>query len=112
MSDLPPGIRERVARDRRWQQVRLAVDIETELRDSKVVQVILDVLQQDADECMDRLVETAAGDTALICQLQARITHWRLAKKALRYILEAGKNAEESLREEDSVSGDGVVRDY
>ena len=104
MSERDELIEERAARDSRFADLRLSIDIQNELREGKGLAIIMEALRQEADECMERFAEISPASINEISLLQSRVRTFSIAFRALDTIMRRGAVAEASLRSEDDAS--------
>lgn len=104
MSDtLSPEDLERIkARDNRFRQLDLGIEVEAGLRDSRPLQVLMERLRADADRAMVDFATANPADIHLITGLQARVFRFSFALETLSEIIAAGRYAETALTAEDA----------
>lgn len=89
------------SRDERWAALATALAVKQALGESETVQIIIKAVADDQDEAIGQLSEVNPADIGRVSQLQAIIRIARTVRLALQTMLERGKSAEASLREDD-----------
>jgi hypothetical protein len=97
----PEQIDDLAARDGRVAALRLAIDLETDLRDNGPLHKLMAVLRSDADGAIDAFAVVNPADTQAVIDLQARVFRFAVARNTFSQILATGKAAEDDLRAND-----------
>jgi hypothetical protein len=91
------------ARDRRWQDVELAIKIDEELANSVTVNLILDTLTRRSQDAIEALLKTDPTDMRKIASLQEQVNCGRYIASSLHNIRQRGVVAHQSLEDEGNV---------
>lgn len=92
------------ARDKRWESVHLSIKIDTELRDSLALNLIIEAAARRAYEAKEKLADVDPGDTKGIISLQADVQRARLIGEILREVKESGDEAYAALKDEEEIN--------
>lgn len=92
------------ARDGRWKIVDLSIRIDAELRDSLIINLIIEAAARRAEEAKDALSEVDANDVKKIISLQADVQRAKLIGEILRDIKNSGNEAYAALKAEESIN--------
>lgn len=92
------------ARDERWKIVDLSIKIDTELRDSLIINMVIEAASRRAEEAKDALVDVNPSDIQKIIGLQADAQCAKLIGEILRNVRNSGNEAFASLHAEEENS--------
>lgn len=91
------------SRDRRWQDVELAIKIDDELANSVVVNLILDSLTRRSNGALEKLIDVDPTDMRKIASLQEQVNCARFIASNLHNLRQKGVVAHQSLEDEGNV---------
>lgn len=94
------------ARDERWQHINLSLRVDAELRDSLLVNLVIEAAARKAEYAKDQLVDTNPADTQAIIALQADAKCARLIGETLRIVKNNAENAYSAVQAEERISLD------
>lgn len=105
MSDfIPPEVVEAAKhRDARFRDLDLSIEVETQLRESRPLFLLMSKLREDADAAMQEFVNVNCADTKAIQGLQSRVFCFRYAIETFEAILTRGRTAQRSIESEDQI---------
>ena len=89
--------------DPRINELDLMVRLETELRESLALKIVLEAASEQAAEALEELAAVAPTDTDKIIRYQAKVYRARFIARTLNNILEKGRMAEQSLNDEQAI---------
>ena len=89
------------ARDARIAAITDAIDVQTELRDSRALRLVMERLTVEATTAMEQFAFANPADTATIIGLQARVYCAVFLDRVLRRVQEQGRVAEQAMNEEE-----------
>lgn len=92
------------ARDERWRIVDLSIKIDTELRDSLIINLVIEAASRRAEEAKDALVDVNPSDLQKIIGLQADAQCAKLIGEILRNVKTSGNEAFAALQAEEEIS--------
>lgn len=90
------------ARDARLRIIELAIDVEAEIQKSPTLRLLLDRARKESAAALEALATINPADTLRIIELQAAVYRARSVGRLIGEIIEAGRRAETSIREDDS----------
>lgn len=93
-------IDEQSKHDDRLRAIELAIKVDTEIRNSKALGLILDYVQVEAAVALEELATVSPGNTEKIMDLQAKVYRARVTMRTLDLVLQKGRAAEKSLIDE------------
>lgn len=99
-------------KDERWRSIQDMVRVEQELRDSLPLQMVLKVVEKQANDALDLLVTADPTDAKLITSLQAKVLRARIIGNTLDAVTRKGAIAEQSLKDEQEGVSDGGEGGY
>lgn len=91
------------SRDKRWAEVETAIKVEDELRTSIILKSVLEVINQEAVEALEKIVHCDPSDTKLIISLQASVKRARIIGNTIEAIRRNGAFAQQALQDEGAV---------
>lgn len=94
------------SQDNRWSEVDMAIKVETELRDSVVIKAVLEVIENEAVEALEKMIFADPTDTKLMISLQATVRRARIMGNTLEAIRRKGAFSEQSLKDEGTIAAD------
>ena len=97
----PEDIEAAQRRDRRFQQTEFGIEVESQLRDSGPLKLLVAKLAADADAAMREFAIANCGDTVLIQGLQSRVFRLITALDTFESIINQGRAATSELIAED-----------
>jgi hypothetical protein len=99
--EVTPELIERLkSRDERVAALDQALAIDTELRSSPIIRVLLEEAAKEKAAALDDLAEVSPSDTRKIIDLQAKVYFAKFIERVLMDRLRRGYVAEQSLHEE------------
>ena len=90
-------------RDERFVALETYIKLETELKDSLALKLVLEQVGEQAAEALEQLAEVSPSDTKKIVELQAKVYRARFIHRSLNDAIEMGKIAEKSLSEDQRI---------
>ncbi len=94
-------IEKRKSMDARLKAVDVMLQIEQEMRDSLALKLILAAAAEDAEKAMEDLAVCDPSDVKKIVSGQARVYRAKFIAQTLGGIIQTGRVAEQSLRQDD-----------
>lgn len=91
------------ARDDRWEIVNLSLRIDAELRESLLLNLVIEAATRRAEQAKDRLAEISPSDINGIIALQAEAQCAKLIGETLSIVKNSAENAFASIREEERI---------
>ena len=91
------------ARDRRWQDVELAIKIDDDLANNVTVNLILDALTRRSEDAIEGLLKADPTDVRKIASLQEQVNCGRHIAASLHNVRQRGVVAHQSLEDEGNV---------
>jgi hypothetical protein len=91
------------ARDMRFRDIELAIRVDEELRDSVVVNLILEAATRRSETALEQLAFCNPADTLMVASYQAEVRCARFIVETLRKVRENGIHAAASLDEEGEI---------
>ena len=106
-ADISAELVERLkAEDDRYNIIQGAIEIESEIRSSKFLAVLFQLLDEDAASALEDLANATPTDHQAIVQLQARVYRARFIRGTFEAIRRKGAMAQESLERDRTVTED------
>lgn len=99
-------------KDERWRDVERGIKIEQELRDSVALNMVLKVVEQQANDALELLVDADPTDAKIITSLQAKVMRARIIGNTLDAVMRRGTIAEQSLKDESAEHNDSSEGGY
>lgn len=93
-------------RDPRWEKVQLSIKLDTELRESLALNLIIEAAARRAHEALEKLADVDVTDTKKLISLQADVQRAKLIGEILRGIKESGEDAYSSLKEQERMESE------
>lgn len=104
MPELTPEEIERIkSRDRNFALFDLSMEMQQELRESKVINFIVSHLKADTDSAIEELADIDPGDRAAVSAIQARIFRLVYFKRCMEFAARQGESARQTIVAEDHV---------
>lgn len=89
--------------DQRFRDLDLRLVVETELKSSIALQVVLEAAGEQAAEALEALAEVDPTDMKKIISLQACVQRARFIARTLNHVIRKGELAEQSISEEQTI---------
>lgn len=94
------------AADDRYSMIEGAIEIETEITNSKFWSICLTLINEDAQKALEELANVTPSDTQAIVNYQARVYRARFIRDTFEAIRRKGAAAQASLERDRMVSED------
>lgn len=92
------------SRDKRWVDIEMAIKLEAELRDSLAIKLVLEHVNFEAVDALEKLASVTPNDVNAIVALQASVKRARIIGNTLEALRRRGAIAQQQIEEEGEIS--------